>query len=160
MHDAGHMRRLLIAIAAFAFGMPAAAAEPSWEPLTGAPDGALIEIDRASLERREGLLTVWLRIDFDQPAQGRIQPFHSAVVQYAVDCMRRRHAAMRMTTYSGRLGRGDVIDRWDRSPEFWVWRSERAGPPDADLLGLACDQAPATALSKAMATSPPYVPST
>lgn len=154
------MRRLAILVAAFGFGTPAAAAEPWWEPLTGALDDVSIEIDRASLERREGLLTVWLRFDFVEPVRGRTQPFRSAVAQLAVDCGRRRHATIRMTTYSDRFGEGDVIDRWDSSPERWVWRAARGDPADAQILQVACDQAPATALSNAIATSPAYVPST
>lgn len=149
------MRRLAILVATLGFGMPAAAAEPWWEPLTGALDDVSIEIDRASLERREGLLTVWLRFDFAEPVRGGTQPFRSAVAQHAIDCGQRRHAAIRMTTYSGLLGHGDVIDRWDRSPEFWVWRSERAGPADAQLVGFACAQAPAMAFSMPITTSPP-----
>jgi hypothetical protein len=154
------MRRFAVLVALSGFWMPAAPVEPSWEPLTGVEDDVSIEIDPASLERREGLLLVWLRIDFAEPVRGRIQPFRSAVAQLAVDCGRRRHATIRMTTYSDRLGEGDVIDRWDSSPQRWVWRAARGDPADAQILHVACDQAPATALSKAMATSPAYVPST
>lgn len=136
------------------------AEEPAWEPLAGADRAVTVEIDRGSLDRREGLLTVWLRLDFAEPARGRIQAFRSAVAQHAVDCRQRRHAAIRMTTYSGHLGQGDVVDRWDSSPEHWDWRSARGDPADEGILRVACDQAPATVLSRAITTSPAYVPST
>jgi len=151
------MRRIVIGIAAAALhpGWPACAANPVWEPLAGAGDGAFVEIDRASLALREGWLTVWLRFSFAEPVRGRIQSFRSAVAEHAIDCRGRRHAVMRMTTYSGRIGDGDVIDRWDDDPSGWEWRAESAGAADAALVWLACAQAPAIAFSMPMTMSPP-----
>jgi hypothetical protein len=151
------MRTLFIAIAAAAAPLvwPARAADPVWEPLAGAGDGAYVEIDRTSLALREGWLTVWLRFSFAEPVRGRVQSFRSAVAQHAIDCRGRRHAAMRMTTYSDRLGDGDVIDRWDDDPQGWAWRAESAGAADAMLVRLACAQAPAIAFSMPMTMSPP-----
>lgn len=133
---------------------PAQAADPAWELLGGGSPDATVEIDRASLRRIDGLLTVWLRFDFAAPVQGRILAFRSAVAQHAIDCRGRRHATMRMTTYSGRLGEGDVVDRWDRSPGQWDWRPADGDPLDAGILGIGCDQAPATALSSPIVMSP------
>lgn len=151
------MRRIVIGIiaAALQLGWPASAANPVWEPLPGGGDEAFVEIDRTSLTLREGWLTVWLRFSFAQPVRGRIQSFRSAVAQHAIDCRSRRHATMRMTTYSGRLGDGDVVDRWDDDPPGWQWRGESAGAADAELVRLACGQAPTIALSMPMTMSPP-----
>lgn len=146
--------RVLLLAAVFA-GAELRAAEPVWTPLPGGDAGLFVEIDALSLERHDELLTVWLRLDFDRAVQGRILPFHSALAQHAIDCRQRRHAAFRMTTYSGRLGHGDVIDRWDRSPALWQWRDENSGSEDAALIRAACAQAPATAFSRPMTTSPP-----
>lgn len=150
------MRRLAAVAVLFVVSVPGVrAAEPVWEPIADADPAIFIEMDRASVEARDDFVTVWLRFDFSEPVAGRILPFRSAVAQHAVDCRQRRHAAMRMTTYSGNQGDGDVIDRWDRGPEDWAWRSERSETADAELIRLACDQTPATALSMAMTMSPP-----
>lgn len=144
----------IIAVLSLLAPMLASAAEPSWEPIGSGDPLASVEIDRASLERREGLVTVWLRINFAAPTRGRVQPFQSVLAQYAVDCSRRRHAAIRMTTYSEAQGDGEVIDRWDRNPEAWVWRTAGGDPADAAILRIACDQTPATVLSSAMTSRP------
>lgn len=144
----------IIAVLSVLLPVPALTAEPSWEPIGSSDPLASVEIDRASLERDEGLVTVWLRFEFAAPMRGRVRPFQSVLAQYAVDCSRRRHAAIRMTTYSEALGNGEVIDRWDRNPEAWVWRTAGGDPADAAILRIACDQAPATVLSNAMTSNP------
>ncbi|MGQ0429255.1 MAG: surface-adhesin E family protein [Gammaproteobacteria bacterium] len=151
------MKRIASVIAALATAAPWAvlASEPAWETLPGVDDSVLVEFDPASVARREGLLTLWLRLSFAEPVASRQLAFHSAVAEHAVDCTRRRHAAIRMTTYSGKLGEGDVIDRWDRSPQEWSWRSARADPADEGIVALACAQAAMTHLSRPITTSPP-----
>jgi len=134
---------------------PIQASDPAWEPLPGLDEAVLIEFDRDSVARREGQLTLWLRLSFAKPVAGRRLAFHSAVAEHAVDCARRRHATMRMTTYSGMLGEGEVIDRWDRSPHDWDWRSALGDPADEGIIALACAQAAITHLSRPITTSPP-----
>lgn len=151
------MKRAVPFIAAMAVLLPARAdvAEPLWEPLASLDRSVLVEVDPASVARRDGRLTLWLRFSFEGPVASRRLPFRSAVAEHAVDCAHRRHAAMRMTTYSAMLGEGDVIDRWDRSPQDWDWRSEKGDPADAGIVALACAQAAATHLSRPITSSPP-----
>jgi len=134
----------------------AGAQEPAWETLAADEGTAtLVEMDRTQVRYRDGQLSGWLRLSFAEPAQGRIQPFRSAVALYAFDCARQRYAAIRMTTYSEPLGEGEVIDRWDRPPARWAWMVARLGSVDETMLDRACIQAPATILSSAMQTRPP-----
>jgi hypothetical protein len=116
----------------------------------------LVEIDPDSVGTREGLLTLWLRLSFETPVASRHLAFRSAVAEHAVDCPRRRHAAIRMTTYSGMQGEGDVIDRWDRDPGEWAWRSARGDPADEGILALACAQAAMTRFTRPITTGPPW----
>jgi hypothetical protein len=151
------MKRAAPFIAALAILLPAhtTATEPSWEPLASIDQSVLVEVDPASIARRDGRLTLWLRISFAGPVASRRLPFRSAVAEHAVDCAQRRHAVMRMTTYSGTLGEGDVVDRWDRSPQDWDWRSALGDAADAGIVALACAQAAATHLSMPITRSPP-----
>ncbi|MGQ0383545.1 MAG: surface-adhesin E family protein [Gammaproteobacteria bacterium] len=152
------MKRIVpvIALLAGSSALASLASEPAWEVLPG-PDGSvLLELDRDSVGQREGILTLWLRLSFAEPVPSRRHlAFHSAVAEHAVDCARRRHAAIRMTTYSGKLGEGDVIDRWDRSPQDWAWRSARGDPVDEGIVALACAQPALTRLSRPVTTSSP-----
>jgi hypothetical protein len=151
------MKRAVPFIALLATLLPAAlaASEPVWEPLSGLDQSMLVEFDRASVARRDGQLTLWLRLSFAGPVASRRLPFRSAVAEHAVDCVRRRHAAIRMTTYSETLGAGEVIDRWDRSPQDWHWRSAEGDPADEGIVAVACAQAATTHLSSPITTSPP-----
>lgn len=145
----------VIAALAVLLSARVSASDPVWEPLAGLDESVLIEIDRASVAHRDGQLTLWLRLSFEGLVASRRLGFRSAVAEHAVDCLRRRHATIRMTTYSETLGGGEVIDRWDRSPQDWDWRSARGDPADYGIVAVACAQAPATHLSRPITINPP-----
>ena len=134
------MNCLTMAAVALAVATPSVvrASEPDWEMLPGLDGAVLVEIDPGSVGWREGHLTLWLRISFPAPVASRQLPFRSVVAEHAVDCESLRLATMRMTTYSGTLGDGDVIDRWDRGPRDWTWRAARDDPADVAIIALAC----------------------
>lgn len=137
-----------------------AAQEPVWEPYVADGDASvMVEMDRTRIQCMDGQLTVWLRLSYAAPVQGRRKLFRSAVALYALDCAGRSLALIRATTYSEPLGEGDVIDRWDDAPSRWQWRMAQPGSADEQLLRIACAQAPATVLSSARSMSPPQVPS-
>ncbi len=117
----------------------AGAGEPLWTPL--GPDAAhvaMLEMDTESVAEHNGLRMAWLRVSLGSPESGARQAYQSVITLLAFDCKGERYAITRITTYSGLLGDGEVIDRRDRSPSDWQWTVPAAGSAEARMLGLAC----------------------
>ena len=141
--DAGgnrsHARRTL-AVLLLGLALPAAAfaVDARWTLLHEDADGGGY-IDLASVQRSEGLVDVWLLVDYVQPRNirgVRRSQSNSALAKVRIDCAGRRSGILALELRADRHGEGEVV--FQHSPETPDMVAVETDPSMIRALELVC----------------------
>jgi hypothetical protein len=115
-----------------AFGQTVQAA--AWIKLFDEPDGGIRYVDTQSIRKTGSVVNVWQMTDYKKNPDG--DPYLSTKFQVEFDCGKRMVRNLHFVTYSGNLGKGNVV--YDRSLDA-KWKPIVPGTIDAGIADhIAC----------------------
>jgi hypothetical protein len=128
------LRRILFSLATIT-STAASADEPNWVVVSRAESHAFVEfVDLNSLAMRYGRPTALFLTNYEHSQDDAAKPYQSVKALRMFDCSAQRVAAVAMTRFADRGGRGEVIDSQSRTPA--AVHLARSGPDSVGQAGI------------------------